>query len=231
LNGNAYLCGVDCGEHMNVFTIAGQGYDSNIFVVLGEVPSVVDTGTGLNNMRVLEVFRRFVDPSAIRQVVLTHEHYDHVGGVEKLIKVCGEDVKVFAHKETEKKLREGQSAFAEMLGGSLPRISIDSVIGEGDVVMCGDVKVSIMETPGHSMGGICLYDSSRKVLFSGDTVFAHGDFGRFDLPGGDYMALLKSMERLESLGIDKLYPGHGPIVEGNAGEHLEKALFNVTAYG
>jgi len=86
-------------------------------------------------------------------------------------------------------------------------------------------------TPGHSRGSICLFEGDKKVLFSGDVVFAHGDFGRFDLPGGDYMAIRQSIGRLELLGVQKLYPGHGPVVEDDAGSHIEKAVYNVSSYG
>jgi hydroxyacylglutathione hydrolase len=216
---------------MDVFTVSGQGYDSNVFVILGNVPTVVDTGTGLNSQLVLQVVRRFVDPGLIKQIVLTHEHFDHVGGVKELIAVCDTKVRTYAHKETAVKLREGHSSFAEMLGGSLPRITVDELIAEGDTLIMGDDEVQVLATPGHSRGSICLFDSDKKVLFSGDVVFAHGDFGRFDLPGGDYIALRQSIERLGSLGVRRLYPGHGPVVENDAGSHIEKAVYNVGSYG
>jgi glyoxylase-like metal-dependent hydrolase (beta-lactamase superfamily II) len=222
---------MDFGECMDIFMVAGQGYDSNVFVVLGTVPTVVDTGTGLNSGSVIQVVQRFVNPELIQQVVLTHEHYDHVGGVESLLKVCGKDVRVYANQETAVKLREGRSAFAEMLGGHLPRVEINDVINEGDSLQLGDSRFEVMVTPGHSMGSICLFEPVKKVLFSGDTVFAHGDFGRFDLPGGDYMSLRGSIERIGSLGVLRLYPGHGPVVEDEAGKHIEKAMYNVTSYG
>jgi len=101
---------------MGVFTVSGQGYDSNVFVVLGKIPTVVDTGTGLNSQSILEVLRRFIDLGMIQQIVLTHEHFDHVGGVKDLLKVCGKGVQTFAHRETAVKLRGGHSSFAEMLG-------------------------------------------------------------------------------------------------------------------
>ena len=167
----------------------------------------------------------------VKQVVLTHEHYDHVGGIETLLKECGENIQVIAHRATGDKLRDGQSSLAEMLGGRLPRIKIDKLVDEGDTVMLGDTEFAVMATPGHSLGSICLFEVEKKVLFSGDTVFAQGDFGRFDLPGGDYMSLRNSLERIGSLGVDRLYPGHGPVVEDEADRHIEKSVYNVTAYG
>ena len=129
------------------------------------------------------------------------------------------------------KLREGHSSFAEMLGGKLPRVEVDVEIDEGDTFLLGDKKVNVLYTPGHSRGSICLFEPENKVVFSGDTVFAHGDFGRFDLPGGDFMSLRRSIERVGSLDVKRLYPGHGPVVEDEAGLHVEKAVFNVATYG
>ena len=216
---------------MDIFTIAGQGYDSNIFVVLGKVPSIVDTGTGLNSASVVQVLKKFIDPQEVKQVVLTHEHYDHVGGIEALLKESGSDVEVIAHQATSDKLHDGHSSFAEMLGGRLPRVEIDETVDEGDTVKLGDAEFAVLATPGHSLGSICLFESEKKVLFSGDTVFAQGDFGRFDLPGGNYMSLRRSIERIGSLGVVRLYPGHGPVVEGEADRHIEKSVYNVAAYG
>ncbi|MBU1940900.1 MAG: MBL fold metallo-hydrolase, partial [Candidatus Thermoplasmatota archaeon] len=88
------------GCYMDVFTVSGQGYYSNIFVILGDVPTVVDTGTGLNSDVVMDVLQRFTQICLIRQVVLTHEHYDHVGGVELFKKMCEATMKICAHEKT-----------------------------------------------------------------------------------------------------------------------------------
>jgi hydroxyacylglutathione hydrolase len=218
------------GCYMDVFTISGQGYDSNIFVILGDVPTLVDTGTGLNSDMVMQVLERFTQVCLIQQVVLTHEHYDHVGGVEVFKKMCGASMKICAHEKTAEKLDGGESAFAEMLGGHMPRVSVDRVLQDDDTIKVGDSTCQVLETPGHSLGSICLYHEREQVLLSGDTVFAFGDFGRYDLPGGDYRSLLSSIKRLSELSVKRLYPGHGPVIEDDAQQHLEKALYNVAAY-
>ena len=65
---------------MDIFTILGRGYDSNIYVIVGSNPTIVDTGTGFYSNDVISVIRKFVDPTTIKNIILTHEHYDHVGG-------------------------------------------------------------------------------------------------------------------------------------------------------
>ena len=68
---------------------------------------------------------------------------------------------------------------------------------------------TVIHTPGHTPGSICLYWPEEKVLISGDTLFEMG-YGRTDLPGGDFMQLMNSLERLFKLPADtKVYPGHG----------------------
>ena len=62
----------------------------------------------------------------------------------------------------------------------------------------GSVKLEIINTPGHSKGSICLYEKANKVLFSGDTVFPQGSFGRVDLPTGNLKELVNSLEKLTS---------------------------------
>jgi glyoxylase-like metal-dependent hydrolase (beta-lactamase superfamily II) len=82
----------------------------------------------------------------------------------------------------------------------------------------------VLHTPGHSPGSICLFDAEEGILFSGDTVFTHGSFGRYDLPGGERHALLKSLERLSTLDVRAIYPGHGEPVEKQAERHIAAAL-------
>ena len=67
---------------------------------------------------------------------------------------------------------------------------------------------------------MCLYCEETKSLISGDTIFSHGAFGRYDFPGGDPGLLRKSIERLATLDVRNLYPGHQSIVEGEAALHM-----------
>ncbi|MCK4247341.1 MAG: MBL fold metallo-hydrolase, partial [Methanomicrobia archaeon] len=71
-------------------------------------------------------------------------------------------------------------------------------------------RLEVLHTPGHTDGSICLYDEAKKIMFSGDTFFIDG-IGRTDLPSGNEEALKESLERLASLDIEKVYPGHGRV--------------------
>jgi hydroxyacylglutathione hydrolase len=212
---------------MDIFTIPGKDYDSNVYVVVGKIPTVIDTGSGFYSGMILETIQEIVKLNQIQQILLTHEHYDHVGGVQDIIQASEGKAKIFAHKDVVSKLKEGKSTFAEMLGGIMPKIKVDIPLFNGEQLTIGDQSFEVLITPGHSVGSLCFYNKKRQVLFSGDTIFADGGFGRYDFPGGDFHMLLNSIEQLALLDITNLYPGHGPIVEHNGNDHVLKTLRNI----
>ena len=78
----------------------------------------------------------------------------------------------------------------------------------------GSLSFEVIETPGHTVGGVCYLERTGKVLFCGDTLFA-GAIGRTDHPGGDYEMIMKSIfEKLLHLdGETTVIPGHGPLTD------------------
>lgn len=212
---------------MDIFPIPGRDYDSNIYVIDGEIPTIVDTGTGFYSQMNIEAIQKIVALHKIRQILLTHEHYDHVGGVEDILRAAGDTAKIFAHQDVVSKLKGGKSTFAEMLGGRMPCIEVDVPLSDNARITVGSDSFQVLYTPGHSIGSLCFYNKEDGVLFSGDTVFAHGGFGRYDFPGGDFDLLLHSIEKLASLDIKNLYPGHGPIIEECGKDHLQASLLNI----
>lgn len=91
----------------------------------------------------------------------------------------------------------------------MPGVEIDVPLKDGDVFKVGNGKLRVIETPGHSKGGICLYCKEGKFLIAGDTLF-RGGVGRTDLEGGDARQLIKSIkEKLYILPDDtNVLPGH-----------------------
>lgn len=212
---------------MGIFTIAGRNYDSNVYVIIGQIPTIIDTGTGLYSRELLKTIKKFMDPSTIKQIILTHEHFDHVGGTLDVLKTTNGNARIFAHKNAVRKLERGESSFARMLGSVMPKIHVDTSLSDGEEIVLGDEKFNVLHTPGHSPGSLCLYCKKIKSLISGDTIFAHGDFGRYDLPEGDFNSLVDSIERLTALDVKDLYPGHGSIVETFGKEHVLKSFRNI----
>ena len=148
-------------------------------------------------------------------IMLTHGHFDHIYGVSALSEKFG-GLPVYMHKDEKYTMADTNPYVCGMYGLPLPEVGF--VEGpafketiEGDVIEVGSLKFQVLETPGHSRGGLCFYEPSEQVLFSGDTLFS-GAIGRTDQPGGDYDLLMKSIfEKLMELdGQVTVIPGHGP---------------------
>lgn len=214
---------------MKIHSIYGINYDSNIYVITGKKATVIDCGTGLHSKHVHDKISEIVDLSEIKQIILTHEHYDHCGGVRELFESTNGKAKIFAHEKASDKIQNGESDFAAMLGGVMPKMPVDIKLKDNDEIKIGDEDFKVLNTPGHTPGCICLYNAKHKVLISGDTIFAYGSFGRYDFPGGNVYELKESIKKLNKLDVSKIYPGHESIVENNGKEHLKKSLENISS--
>lgn len=209
-----------------ITTIYGRGFDSNIYLIRGEKNTIIDTGTGLYSNYVIEDLEDRIDLDEIDQILLTHEHIDHTGGLKTLIKRM-KNAKIFAHIETAKALREGKEVTASLFSLPYPKIEVDVKLNDRDKIKIGDDIYTIIHTPGHSKGSICIYCEEKGILFSGDTVFSYGGIGRYDLPGGNLFELEKSIQLLSKLRVKDLYPGHGDIVLGSGDKHIKLSLMNL----
>lgn len=161
----------------------------------------------------------FISANGLKMVciMLTHAHFDHIYGVAELAKEFG--IPVYMH-EAEKYTMEVTNPYVcKAYGLPLPDISFQFIpAGEKadgkdvtDRIKVGSLCFEVIETPGHSKGGVCYLERETKVLFSGDTLFA-GAIGRTDHPGGDYDQLIRNiLEKLTVLeGEVSVIPGHGP---------------------
>ncbi len=141
-----------------------------------------------------------------RYIVCTHGHFDHIGAVAAV--KAGTEAKVVLHG-ADLQIYEGAHDLAALMGFSLEQQPApDILVAEGDSLRLGNTIVTIMHTPGHSPGGICLLHGD--LLLSGDTIFA-GSIGRTDFPGGSLQAMKKSFRRIIDLPAEtRIFPGHGP---------------------
>jgi glyoxylase-like metal-dependent hydrolase (beta-lactamase superfamily II) len=118
-----------------------------------------------------------------------------------------------------------------MLGRTMPKITVDVHLKGNEQLIIGDNIYNVIFTPGHTPGCICLYCPETKTLFSGDTIFAHGSFGRTDLPGGSINNLKKSIKELLNRDIENIYPGHESIVIKNGNDHIILSYKNICSIG
>ncbi len=141
-------------------------------------------------------------------VVNTHGHFDHIGAVGLIVEKTG--AKFLIHEDALGFL-ENAKQDAALFGISLEKPPSPSrFLAEGDIFHSGDIKFTVLHTPGHSPGGICILTEGH--IFTGDTLFA-GSVGRTDLPGGNHRLLIKSIqEKLMKLPDEtEVLPGHGPV--------------------
>lgn len=146
----------------------------------------------------------------LKGIILTHGHFDHIFGVKELTEKLGATVYMHA---ADKVLLEGLNNDISRTFG-LPDAdgTFDfTPIKEGDVLQFGDTRLEVIETPGHTPGGVCFHDVENKRLFTGDTLFC-GTIGRTDTAVGNYDKLIVSiMDKLMGFdGDTDVFPGHGP---------------------
>ena len=183
--------------------------DSNCYLINDKI--LVDTGAGENGDYLFSKIKEHgVDPDDIETVVNTHCHFDHIGG-----NYLFPNAEIAVHRLDAESMKNRDS-----LGTSLSAFvrdensRVDRELEDGDNID----DFTVIHTPGHTKGGICLFDGEN--LISGDTIFAGGGVGRMDI-GGDYNDMKNSVEKLLKLDVKNIYPGHGPIVEKNGYEHLK----------
>ncbi|MDO5862500.1 MAG: MBL fold metallo-hydrolase [Thermoplasmata archaeon] len=196
-------------------------YDSNIYLVSGEHPLIVDAGTGQDSDAVIATIRR-ASPKPPEMIVATHCHYDHAGGLKDLVDAFG--CPVYAGRLDAPYIRSGdpELTVGSLFGDTLRTVEVND-LAHGDFIDTGEHRFKVLETPGHTPGSICLYEESTGSLISGDTLFLTG-YGRTDFAGGSMSAMRSSLGMLRNIDIRGLFPGHGSACERYSPEYLERVL-------
>lgn len=173
---------------MQIKTIVVGMLENNVYIVSDkETKEAIIIDPGEEVEKIIEEAKSY----KAKAVILTHGHYDHVTEAIKI------NAPIWIHKADEALMAYSNQAKA------------DKYLNHGDRLDVGRWTLEVIHTPGHTAGGICLYDG-KETLFSGDTLFK-GTYGRTDLPTSSPKEMVKSLKRLASLPENvKVYPGHGP---------------------
>lgn len=166
---------------------------------ISDVNTLIDVGTDDFVVDSVKSINGGVGKARVEQVILTHEHFDHSGGLKYILNEW--KPKVYAYK---------------MIPG------VTNKVRDTMRIKIGDREAQIFHTPGHSHDSICIYVQEEETIFIGDTAY------NIKTPGGSYSAeYVDAIERLSKLRISKLYSGHDDPVFGDISAILKNTLINV----
>jgi|APSaa5957512535_1039671.scaffolds.fasta_scaffold61884_1 hydroxyacylglutathione hydrolase len=163
----------------NVHQISFQNFGSYVYLIQLENKNIlIDTSSPENSEELISHLHELnLSPTIINIVILTHHHWDHTGGID-----------LFPNAKFYASPKDFGENFHDIHTLKIP-------------------ELKIINTPGHSKGGICILH--KDILFSGDTLFHQGTIGRTDLPGGSMSEMKRSLEKISKLKFKTLLPGHG----------------------
>ena len=180
-------------------------YSCNSYLILGnwnrveDLNTVIDPGTDDFILSEIENISTGIGKVAVEQVILTHNHFDHNGGV-----------KAFKNRYNARIL-----AFVDGPG-------VDELLPDGRFIKAGDEFLEVIHTPGHSSDSICLYATESHALFSGDTQLQVRTPG--DVYAQDY---LNGLLKIASRKINSIYSGHDQPMTSNVREVILTTIANV----
>lgn len=195
------------GIYMKIYTKPVGSIGTNCYISADEsgACAVIDPGAQPDKL-VAFMEEHKLNP---QYVLLTHGHYDHIGGVKGILNHFPGCKLVIGRGDAEQ-LADRKKSLATMrsMTEDIYIMTPDLVVNEGDKITSGALTFEVIDTPGHTKGGVSY--RCGDALFTGDTMFA-GNVGRADLYGGDFDVLLASVKKLAQLPGDfRVLPGHGP---------------------
>ena len=201
----------------------------NVFLVTdGGEGALIDSGFGdEQSLRARLDYLQERPEVKVRYIILTHHHFDHTSGAQRLRQATG--ARVVIHPQEERFLLDWQGdapqdleippyqqavaeqirRFRQQAAEAVP----DLPAADGDVLGVGGLSLEVVHTPGHTLGSICVYIRAERALFTGDTALGLGTVAISPPPYGDMALYLQSLERLKAFDASLMLPGHGRPVE------------------
>jgi hydroxyacylglutathione hydrolase len=216
----------------DVYHIPGQDEfmpDSHTYV-LGKPSSqnlsLIDPGlVGKGSYKIQSIQKVGIELSAIKRVIMTHTHLDHIGCLSEIQKQMPW-AELWVHRLEADLLEQGDEravygmdmfkSFCQEQFRLKPgafKFQVNRKLNGGEALDLGETAWEVIHIPGHSLGSIGLYHRPMKILIPGDVIYADFAIGRFDLYGANASELKKSLMQLTELEVDILLPGHNQIVK------------------
>ncbi len=189
---------------MRIYTVVCGDIEENCYIAdVGEGKAVV-IDPGMDGKRIFDEAGK--NGLEIAAILLTHGHFDHIGGVEELSVLSGAPVCI--HKNDLDMLTDPGINMSRTMAVSAVTANVGAAaLSGGETLRFGDADIAVIHTPGHTPGSVCY--SFGDDVFTGDTVFAVG-YGRTDFPGGSFLMLRNSIRLLKrTISGKTIYPGHG----------------------
>jgi glyoxylase-like metal-dependent hydrolase (beta-lactamase superfamily II) len=192
----------------NIWRITPPAPSGNVYVIRDSLKMVmIDSGLYATFDYVTEELNKIgLRPADIDLVINTHEHFDHIGGNPHLSKTA----MIAAHRSAATKIELQDEYVTHMKENRQvgDDFSVHWWLENRNIIWTGDYKFKILHTPGHTSGSICIYEPYEHFMFTGDTV-VHGEYLTPMLESGSSGEFVNSIERLLTLKISELFPGHG----------------------
>jgi hydroxyacylglutathione hydrolase len=208
-----------------VHVLVSRSFDSNItYLDCGAHKVLIDAGTGVYHGNLEKDLSHLgTSISDITDIVLTHCHIDHIGGVLSILE--DGSPRIHLHRAEAERINSGDMSqtLGDTFGVDMPRLKIEGILDEGDTLDFGEIRLDVISTPGHSSGSICLNIEELGILVTGDTLFAGGSFGRVDFPDGDSKKLVVSLKRISEMEFVLAIPGHMTMIRHNTKESARRS--------
>ena len=192
---------------LEICTLYPRSFGSNCYVLISETDgkksaAVIDPSVDCQEILSLLSIKN----ATLEKIILTHGHFDHILSLDSLRSLTS--APAYIHESDAEMLLDGEkNAYAFFFAEDKKWAAAEGLLQDGDEISIGDEKLTVISTPGHSKGSICLLGD--KFMITGDTLFAD-NIGRCDLYGGNMMHMYASLSKLSEFDPKlKIYPGHG----------------------